>query len=430
MKNLFKNLMLVAVAAMAFTACEKNIAGSEEQKEQNAQGATRITFTADFADDTRSGFDGKVGEAYKSKWHEGDKAKFVANRYGNIEVDCYYDGSAQGWDAAVSSVAESTVSDANIFDVQFDSSLRSNDLIMAFAPAEQWTVAKKLTYCYDSHGCTGWSYPWSGSYSIPEPQTPQATSVDPMAHILKAEADYSSDLATLKFEHQLAYGRMQIKNFTEEIENVKVTIDTKTYTLNATNVKDNLFWFGCEANEGPTTVKVVVNTADKSYTKELDLTKGNGNGLPFIKGQVSKFSVDMEGATADENTGSEAVFKFPEGTHMWDKIEWDSFNSYFKITSSEYSTGTYWRIYLNSNDHENGTNIKPGTYKGYNKTSAPEGYFSTRISIGSVDTPPFGGISSVMYVNDTHELIVDYSNGEYHILMKFEDIYHGFQGTI
>ena len=65
MKNLFKNLMLVAVAAMAFTAC------SEDNNEvNNVERVTRYEFTAEIADDTRSGFAEKEdgATAYKSEW--------------------------------------------------------------------------------------------------------------------------------------------------------------------------------------------------------------------------------------------------------------------------------------------------------------------------------------------------------------------------
>ena len=76
MKNLFKNLMLVAVAAMAFTAC------TETNEEVNAVvEKTVLKFVAGFEDDTRSGFDGKndAGTGYKSAWDGNETLKVSAN---------------------------------------------------------------------------------------------------------------------------------------------------------------------------------------------------------------------------------------------------------------------------------------------------------------------------------------------------------------
>ena len=78
MKNLFKNLMLVAVAAMAFTAC------SEDNNEvNNVEKKTTLEFVASFDGDTRSGFtgsseneNGKV--VYHSEWFGGETVMLVA----------------------------------------------------------------------------------------------------------------------------------------------------------------------------------------------------------------------------------------------------------------------------------------------------------------------------------------------------------------
>ena len=93
MKNLFKNLMLVAVAAMAFTACQND---SNEVNEVNR--VTRYEFTANIADendDTRSGFVGKneAGNAYVSEWHEGDKVKVYIDNYGDVTADIDTEGN-------------------------------------------------------------------------------------------------------------------------------------------------------------------------------------------------------------------------------------------------------------------------------------------------------------------------------------------------
>ena len=74
MKNLFKNLMLVAVAAMAFTACQN------DNSEVDTLPKTRVvTFFTNIGDDTRSGFTGKDGDGiYQSAWDGGESIILAA----------------------------------------------------------------------------------------------------------------------------------------------------------------------------------------------------------------------------------------------------------------------------------------------------------------------------------------------------------------
>ena len=90
MKNLFKKLMLVAVAAMAFTACSQDV--NEVNKVEKV---TRYEFTANIADDTRSGFAEKEegATAYKSEWHEGDQVKIFIDGYEPIVADINTEGN-------------------------------------------------------------------------------------------------------------------------------------------------------------------------------------------------------------------------------------------------------------------------------------------------------------------------------------------------
>ena len=84
MKNLFKNLMLVAVAAMAFTACSK------DNNDVNAVSKiTRYEFTANIADDTRSGFAEKEdgATAYKSEWFGNETLKLFVTDYNGYNVE-------------------------------------------------------------------------------------------------------------------------------------------------------------------------------------------------------------------------------------------------------------------------------------------------------------------------------------------------------
>ena len=257
MKNLFKNLMLVAVAAMAFTAC------TETNDEVNANVEKRVfKFVAGFADDTRSGFLEKEegATAYKSSWDGGETLKVCAN--GDFV-----------------SAKEVTIDAQGHFEVELTGNPTYIDV---FSPASAWI----------------------GQYSptVPAVQTPRANSVDPAAHILKAQAaDVNSGMVTM--EHQVAYGKMTVNTPAEfTISKVELSLvglpnsywsenQTYSYTLNnAGNVEGNTFWF---ATEELGIVKEFTVTAynaggDKYAKTVTGLAEGK---LEFVVGQVSTFSV-------------------------------------------------------------------------------------------------------------------------------------------
>ena len=70
MKKMFRNLMLVAVAAMAFAACEK-----EGVQESVRPQEVAMTIIADM-DETRTWIDEANS---KVQWSEGDKIKVIEN---------------------------------------------------------------------------------------------------------------------------------------------------------------------------------------------------------------------------------------------------------------------------------------------------------------------------------------------------------------
>mgnify|MGYP003309585149 CR=1 FL=1 len=72
MKNLFKSLMLVAVAAMAFTSCQNDI---EEVNAVNK--SVTLTFNAGFGEETRVDFAEAGNKAYKASWEAGDTVTFA-----------------------------------------------------------------------------------------------------------------------------------------------------------------------------------------------------------------------------------------------------------------------------------------------------------------------------------------------------------------
>ena len=387
MKNLFKNLMLVAVAAMAFTACEKDIVNGGE--EQNAE-ARSFKFYATFADDTRSGFVAKEdgATAYKSEWSGNETIGVTHTSY------CYDDG--------FNLVDNTTSGDRASFEVEFyGQNPNPGAEIVAVSPASAWK-AKGL---YNAGGYA--PIAWEHTYTIPTTQTPTANSVDEAAHILKAVTTYNgNDNIALTFEHQVAYGKFSLKNFAGTgVTSYTLNIDGTKYVINSENTTD--VWFACESAV-VANMTISVKAAEGTYSKTL--VKDSDKTLEFINGQVSKFAVDMTDATAGE---AEVVFN-PDV--LYDTLVWDSSNSRFKLTGTGVSE---WRIYLNSANRPNNNSISADTYTGCGGKNPSAGMFGAEIRNLGLYTSAFGSSST---------LEVNVAGGEYVILLTHSGTTYGYKG--
>lgn len=263
MKNLFKSLMLVAVAAMAFTACQK------DNGEVNAVAKkTVINFTGGFDADTRSYFGDKVGESYPSFWEGGEQVMFVAPA-------ADYDGTYTAYAEAVKLDEEGK---SATFTVEFPS----------YAPIKAGTV-----YAYVGQGWNTFdNYAYVNNY-----QTPSANSVDPNCHMTYASFEYDGESLDFAgtFEHGVAYGKMTVNGF-EGKKISEVTIELfenvdmypTTYRLNTAELDTHTYWFAAEACKVQKfTVSVVAD--EVTYSKSVELTAEQS--LEFNVGRVSTFSV-------------------------------------------------------------------------------------------------------------------------------------------
>ena len=300
MKNLFKNLMLVAVAAMGFTACEQVI---------DDVNATNETFTVnivgEFADDTRSGFVGSETvddkTLYKSAWDGGETAVFSLDEADLVSATNTY----------------TDVRNKALFAPKFVAN--NGSTIYAFSPEG---VYDKFDASKCEGGVTGIKADYDDVYVVvPAVQTPRQNSVDPAAHILAGKADFAENV-NMTFNHVVAYGKMQIKNFTGTIDKVEITASKplagtgcyyyyagenegkltnatgNTITLISTNVDDDdkVFWFGCApADLTDTTLKVKIYSGEDTYTRNVAINRT----LQFQQGHVASFGVNMAGIEAD-----------------------------------------------------------------------------------------------------------------------------------
>ena len=303
MKKMFRNLMLVAVAAMASISCQK-----EADEVTTLPQDVVMTIIADM-DETRTYID----EANSNvKWSEGDQIKVLEN-------------------SAVYRTSEAATIDASgkaSFKVSFPADATSASFTYdAIFPADRFKEDDKDKINLEKV-----------KVEVPEAQNPTATSFDPAADILVAKHVVKNTQPTalsMQFKRLVALGKMTMKNFPSSASNINKVIftanvedaegkplaiagrnyvnvetgdvveygyygATNTIILSYDNASPSTpIYFTCnpfELTAGQSfTVKVVCS--DYTYTREVVLNKN----LKFSEGDLSTFSVDMSTATKEKS---------------------------------------------------------------------------------------------------------------------------------
>ena len=272
MKNLFKNLMLVAVAAMAFTACSQDV--NEVNKIERV---TRYEFTANIADDTRSGFAEKEdgATAYKSEW------------FGDETLKLFLKTNDNSWSAETTA----SIDEEGMFSFKLENAPESFFMTVV-SPAESWESEYTA--------------------NIPAVQTPLANSVDPKAHLLQAQAvPVSGGVADINMTHMAAYGKMTVNGVAFEIDHVVIDLKGSffgsarelSYTINAANVENNTFWFATEPIDVAEFTVTAYDAEGNNVVAKTVSMEGKEKPLAFNYGRVGTFSVkDLEVPAVPEET--------------------------------------------------------------------------------------------------------------------------------
>ena len=263
MKNLFKNLMLVAVAAMAFTAC------TETNDEVNAVSKkTVLNGVVGFAEETRSGF------SEETSTNDEGKTVYHSEWDGNESILVVCNGQAK-----TAPITKNDEGNAN-FTVEFDGELGDLYYVSVYSPAS--------------------AFDQSGICTIPSEQTPRANSVDPAAHALSVSSTpVSAGSAYFAMQHSAAYGKMTVKGVDFKIDHVVVDLKGSysgydrelSYTINADNVENNTFWFATEPIVVAEFTVTAYDAEGNSAAKTVDVAADPDKSLAFDWGRVSTFSV-------------------------------------------------------------------------------------------------------------------------------------------
>ena len=261
MKNLFKNLMLVAVAAMAFTAC------TETNDEVNAVSKkTVLNGVVGFAEETRSGF------SEETSTNDEGKTVYHSEWDGNESILVVCNGQAK-----TAPITKNDEGNAN-FTVEFDGELGDLYFVSVYSPAS--------------------AFDQSGICTIPSEQTPRANSVDPAAHALSVSSTpVSAGSAYFAMQHSAAYGKMTVKGVDFKIDHVVVDLKGSysgydrelSYTINADNVENNTFWFATEPIVVAEFTVTAYDAEGNSVTKTVDVPAEKN--MSFQYGRVGTFSV-------------------------------------------------------------------------------------------------------------------------------------------
>ena len=267
MKNLFKSLMLVAVAAMAFTAC------TETNEEVNAVSkGTTINFNVSFADETRVSLtDDNEDGVYQAAFEAGDVIVFAA-----------YDlnGNMLTYTEEITLTEEQAADENLTLTANFKSEVGVGSEIKAY-----------VNYYYDKY----WGY-W-GTYVSCGYQVAMVDSVDN----LNASAELvwnGEEYANIIFKHDNSFGKMTLKADGDvKFREVSINLCDGEGNYKSTTVVDyeqkvnNVFFFALsgEALNVSTLNVEAYDVNDNLYQFAKEFEPGQ---FHFKKGRVSKFTID------------------------------------------------------------------------------------------------------------------------------------------
>ena len=287
MKNIFKSLMLVAVAAMAFTACQK-----EDGVVVNNNDGTTYTMVVKL-DATRSAFGELDSKSFSSYWEGNENLAVYAVNFDEV----YYDGTT----------ATITVDpdDAGTAKIAFTlPALKDGDKEY---PAP--TFLDHLRIGSPSESVSVGAYSCNVNWTNLMEQTPRKNNVDAKAHVVVVEDEYVDlkSANSLTFKHAVAYAKMNITALPEGVtsyKQVKVKLNNiDEYTLNTSDCEN--IWFAVkEATPTSAEVTIVVDE-DNSYKKELNLA--GADKFKFVNGHVTGFNVDMSSAVKVDSNVVEGI---------------------------------------------------------------------------------------------------------------------------
>lgn len=303
----FLKFAFAAFAVVALANCTNDI--DEQPAHETPDGTVKLCVNATLGEDSRAVIGSLTDNKYPVTWSAEGETLLLAQYINNAA------------DAKTYTSDVYTTSDAN---------KKAN---FYFEIPQQTLFGDQKVYYVAGYPGKGTSLAPSNNrfnVTIPTEQTPTSTSVDPNAVFLVTQVsdgfEQQQESLNFSFEHVAAYAKMTVKNlgltdattvtFSAPL-NVKIaglheynynvhsgnasTVNTSnSVTLNLDNVtvaEEFDVWFTL-APCNLTTFTVSFSDGEKTYTKEVD---ASNKQLQFSRGQVSSFTVNMEGIDDQED---------------------------------------------------------------------------------------------------------------------------------
>ena len=323
MKKLFVNFMLVAVAAMAFTACQNEIDGGVVKNEENT---VTMNFVAD-APESRTSVEIEGTTATFSWAEEGETFTFVQNTTEGLKKGTNVSFTNNAGLAEISATFTEDTSP-----------------IVAVYPANAWVSNENTNFN-------------RAKISVPTDQTITDGTFDPNADLLVSKMvtpENANDIHMLQFARLVAVAKMTIKNLpvvgNETIEKVNFSIDGENaltgrlYIDLATAEVSEWGYYGQNFNNVNLTGNVAATTANDIYFTCMPTTIASGDtftlevktdvavytrtvtipedsAIEFNSGRVTTFGVNM--ASAERITISGIALPWSESFDSEDLSKYD-----------------------------------------------------------------------------------------------------------
>lgn len=298
MKNIFKSIMCIAAAAMAFTACST----ADINEEITTPQTITVKFNALAENMTRTTFGvyDEENKEYPTLW-EGDETIKLAL------------GLTAGSNS--SPVVASADKTSASFEAEFETTEEAPYTLYAICPSSAWVS-----------GIQANNKSWG--IVIPTTQEPTTTSCDPKAQILYGKAENLASLTedvNISFKHLVAYAKFSFSKLNLDgatIQNITIegdqniasryyfNVETNTISENSasnlitinTNTYENI-WVALAPVEGLSTLTFTINTDKGPLTKTVNLPADKA----FEAGKVAGFTVNMSGVEFEESVKYELL---------------------------------------------------------------------------------------------------------------------------